>query len=167
MEARLSLTVTGILLEKGANMQNYYTLEYSVEQGAFHHDDIASMISSNLEQCTERYPKNTRPDYLCLGIFDSTEDRKQAQEEIVGYWALRGISRWLSRRDAAAELKAWDKSDDMTEKELLEIKIKHLQDRKKLMTSEIDLKLRLLEEALALQKGFEVSGKYSFRFEQF
>lgn len=55
----------------------------------------------------------------------------------------------------------------MTEKELLETKIKHLQDRKKLMTSEIDLKLRLLEEALALQKGFEIGGKYGFQFEIF
>lgn len=81
-------------------MQDYYTLEYSVEQGAFHHGNLSGMMKSNLEQCTERYPKNTRPDYLCLGIFDSTEDRKQAQEKIVKHWESRGISRWLPSRDA-------------------------------------------------------------------
>lgn len=55
----------------------------------------------------------------------------------------------------------------MTEKELLETKIKHLEARKSLMISEIDFKLRLLHEALALQKGFERSGKHGFRFETF
>jgi hypothetical protein len=55
----------------------------------------------------------------------------------------------------------------MTEKELLEIRIKHLEVRKKLMTAEIDLKIRLLEESLALQKGFERGGKGGFRYEAF
>ena len=53
----------------------------------------------------------------------------------------------------------------MTQKELLEIKIKHLEARKGLMISEIDFKLRLLHDSLDLQNGFERGGKYGFMFE--
>lgn len=55
----------------------------------------------------------------------------------------------------------------MTEKEVLETRIKHLESKRNLITAEIDFKLKLLEEALALQNGFEVSGKHGFRFETF
>jgi hypothetical protein len=51
----------------------------------------------------------------------------------------------------------------MTEKESLEIKIKHLEERKRLMISEIDFELRQLHEGLALQKGFERGGKHGFQ----
>jgi hypothetical protein len=51
----------------------------------------------------------------------------------------------------------------MTEKEYLETRIKHLEGRKRLMNAEIDFKLLRLNEALSLQKGFEVSGKSGFR----
>ena len=53
----------------------------------------------------------------------------------------------------------------MTEKEFLETKIKHLEARKGLMVAEINFKLIRLREALSLQKGFEVGGKYGFIFE--
>lgn len=55
----------------------------------------------------------------------------------------------------------------MTEKEVLETRIKHLEGRKRLMNAEIDFKLRMLNEALDLQKGFERSGKFGFKFEIF
>ena len=51
----------------------------------------------------------------------------------------------------------------MTEKEVLEIKIQHLQARKKLITAEIDFKIELLENVLSLQSGFERPGKYELR----
>ncbi len=47
----------------------------------------------------------------------------------------------------------------MTEKEVLGTKIKHLQDRKKLIISEINFKLSILEEALVLQDGFKIGGR--------
>lgn len=55
----------------------------------------------------------------------------------------------------------------MTEKEYLEKRIKLLEGRKKIMNAEIDFKLFRLREALALQKGFERSGRYGFRHETF
>ena len=55
----------------------------------------------------------------------------------------------------------------MTEKEFLETKVKHLEARKSLMTAEINFRLMRLREALALQNGFKVGGKYSFIFETF
>ncbi len=128
-------------------MQDYYTLEYSPTQKCFHYDTISSMIENNLDLCLKG--GMDPPGYICLGVFKTEEERKAVTDH------LRGL--FLTQKGQKS----------MTEKELLEIKIQHLQDRKKLMTSEIDLKLRLLEEALALQKGFERSGKYSFRFEQF
>lgn len=51
----------------------------------------------------------------------------------------------------------------MTEKEVLEMKIQHLQARKKLITAEIDFKIELLENALSLQSGLERPGKYDLR----
>lgn len=55
----------------------------------------------------------------------------------------------------------------MTEREFLETKIRHLQERKRLMNAVIDFKIRILEESLALQDGLEVGGKYDFRNETF
>ncbi len=55
----------------------------------------------------------------------------------------------------------------MTEKEVLETRIKHLEAKRSLIVTEIDFKLKLLKEALALQKGFEVGGRYGFKFEIF
>ena len=55
----------------------------------------------------------------------------------------------------------------MTEIELLKTKIKHLVERKRLITSEIDFKLKLLRDSLALQDGFKRSGKYEFKLEVF
>lgn len=55
----------------------------------------------------------------------------------------------------------------MTEKEVLETRIKHLEARKKLMIAEINFRLMRLREALSLQKGFEVGGKHGFIFETF
>lgn len=53
----------------------------------------------------------------------------------------------------------------MTEKGFLETKIWLLQERKRVINAEIDFKIKLLKESLALQKGFEVNGKYSLRDE--
>lgn len=52
--------------------------------------------------------------------------------------------------------------ESMTEKEVLEARIGNLRERRRLITAEIDLELRLLEEALALQSGFERGGKNGF-----
>lgn len=52
----------------------------------------------------------------------------------------------------------------MNEKRYLQTKINLLEGRKKIMNAEIDFKLLRLNEALALQKGFEVGGKHGFRF---
>lgn len=41
----------------------------------------------------------------------------------------------------------------MTEKEIIEIKIQHLQARKKLITDEINFKIELLEASLAMRDG--------------
>jgi len=50
----------------------------------------------------------------------------------------------------------------MTEKEVLETKIKHMEERRRLTNAVIDFRLRLLHEALSLQKGFERGGKHGF-----
>lgn len=50
----------------------------------------------------------------------------------------------------------------MTEKKVLELQIEHLERRRRLLIAEIDLKLKLLQEALSLQRGFE-GGRYGFR----
>ena len=54
----------------------------------------------------------------------------------------------------------------MNEKKLLEKKIKLLVDRKRLLNAEINLKLDVLENALALQDGFKRYGKYGYRYEE-
>lgn len=54
----------------------------------------------------------------------------------------------------------------MNEKELLERKIKLLVDRKRLLNAEIDMKLDLLENALSLQDGYTMYGKYGYRYEE-
>lgn len=48
----------------------------------------------------------------------------------------------------------------MTEKEFLETKIKHLQERKRLMNAEINFKIKILDESLAMQKGFTEAGRH-------
>lgn len=87
--------------------------------------------------------------------------------------ALELTLRWLFNKGSAKAIIAMEKLEQkgalktMTEKEVLEIRIKHLEARKRLMTTEINFRLMRLREALSLQKGFKVGGKYGFKFEAF
>ena len=61
-------------------MKDYYTLEYSPKQKCFHYDQISDMIKHNLETCI--VPCENRPDYVCLGIFKTRQERQLVKDQL-------------------------------------------------------------------------------------
>ena len=62
-------------------MKNYYTLEYSPLQKCFHYDDVIAMTNHNLDSCLNNTPED-QPGYICLGIFETDEERQGAKNAI-------------------------------------------------------------------------------------
>jgi len=59
-------------------MKDYYTLEYSPKQKCFHYDQVSGMVKYNIETCMASLDR--RPDYICLGIFATAEERQKVKD---------------------------------------------------------------------------------------
>jgi len=62
-------------------MKNYFTLEYSPLQKCFHYDQISEMIQHNMNICARKSPKNL-PGFICIGIFETEQDRQKMKDKI-------------------------------------------------------------------------------------
>lgn len=74
-------------------MQNYYTLEYSPSQKCFRHDIVSSMVEHNLHLCLDARFRGEEilPEYICLGIFKTREERQAVTDHLCKIFVAKGL----------------------------------------------------------------------------
>ena len=80
MAVKLLTGILGIDKQRNNAMKDYYTLEYSPIQECFHYDQISDMVKSNIETCIKL--QEERPDYVCVGIFETRQERQTVKDRL-------------------------------------------------------------------------------------